>query len=274
MDPTSVAACLHSKNSTPDNIMKHPYLHPVDPGTNNVPVCYDRLQSWINRLPAWLADPSIPKPKATLLCGLPGTGKGNSVKAIARVLQRPLFRLDPACDRPALAEITTLLTQHKTPCVLWADQPGEVHAGMHRWLLDNTTQPAFVVFTTDTPQKLPAGFTRADVVESAWHLDLPGTRQRSALWGELLAAAYTGHHENDSVKLAQISPMFTAGEIHAAFEHAHRECGRLPDEGHLIDAVLRLRPVGCSMDEQLACLRAWALTHACVAASTIDHAEP
>ena len=57
-------------------------------------------------------------------------------------------------------------------------------------------------------------------------------------------------------------------------EHAHRECRKLPDEGHLIDAVLRRRPIALVMDEQLACLRAWALTHACVAASTMDQADP
>ena len=243
----------------------HPYLHPIDPGTNNLPVCYDRLSSWISLLPAWLANPSTPPPRATLLCGLPGTGRGRAVRAIARALCRPLFRLDPATDRPALAEIITLLNTD-APCVLWVDQPGEQHAGIHRWLLDRA-RPTFVVFTTCAPHKLPAGFTRADIVECAWHLDLPDVRQRSALWGELLAAAYTGHHENDSVKLAQMSPMFTRCEIQAAFDSARRDAGGSPDEGQLMDVVLQLRPVGCSMDEDVACLRAWARVHACDAAS-------
>ena len=65
----------------------------------------------------------------------------------------------------------------KSPCVLRLDQQGEVHAGIHRWLLDAPVRPAFVVFTTYAPQELPAGFTRSDVLESVWHLDLPAGYQ-------------------------------------------------------------------------------------------------
>ncbi len=211
---------------------------------------------------------------ATLLCGLPGVGSGSAAKAIPKALGRPLLRLDPACDRPALAEITTLLDTDKMPCVLWVDQPGEVYSGIHRWLLDGPTTPAFDVFTTDAPHKLPAGFTRADVLESVWHLDLPDVRQRRALWGELLSTAHSGYHEHDSVKLAQLSPMFTPCEIQAAWDDARRVCGGVPDEGRLIDAVLRVRPVALLMDEGVACLRAWARVHACEAASETDRAEP
>jgi hypothetical protein len=247
--------------------MKHPFLHPVDPGHTPVPICYDALQAWVDRLPGWFADPAIPNPKATLLGGLPGIGKAIAVKAFARMLRQPLFRLDPACDASALAEITRLLQAEKHPCVLWIDQPGDVHVGIHRWLLDVDPSPAFVTFTTNAPQMLPPGFTRADVVESVWHLDLPNVTQRSTLWGELLAAANPGYHEHDSVTLGQMSPMFTPGEIRAAYENATREAGQIPEEGQLIDAVLALRPVALSMDEQLACLRAWARAHALEAAA-------
>ena len=253
--------------------MKHPYLHPVEPHNPTVPVCYDRLGSWLARLPEWFADPHVPVPRATLLCGLPGTGRGRVAQAIARVLRRPLHRLDAAADGHALAEIRALLAIDD-PCVLWADQPGEPHTDLHHWLLDRPVPRVFVVYTTFTPQRLPAGFTRADVVESVWHLDLPDLRQRSALWGELLAAACPGYHGHDSVKLGQMSPMFTACEIQAAWDDARRVCGGTPDEGRLIDAVLRLRPVACQMDEGLACLRAWARAHATDASSETDRAEP
>ena len=41
-----------------------------------------------------------------------------------------------------------------------------------------------------------------------------------------------------------MSPMFTPCEIQAAFDCARRDAGGAPDEGQLLDAVLRLRPVG------------------------------
>ena len=121
-----------SIHHTNHNIMNHPFLHPVDPGNNTVPVCYDRLQSWIDRLPGWFSNDVIPAPKATMLCGLPGSGKSRTVKAIARTLGRLLHRLDPACGLAALAEIHTLLGADKQPGVLWIDQPSAVQIGIHR----------------------------------------------------------------------------------------------------------------------------------------------
>lgn len=253
--------------------MKHPFLHPVTPGNINIPACYDRLQSWADQLPVWFADPSTPKPKATLLCGLPGTGKGSAAKSIARALGRPLFRLDPGCDASALADVLAQLGAQKQPAVLWVDQPGPVHTGIHRWLLDHEMSPAFVVFTTDRPHRLPEGFVRADVIESTWHLDLPDYLQRCTLWHEVIKAANPGYHPHDTVRLAQLSIRFTAGEVRAAFDHATRAAGGFPDEGQLIDSILALKPVANSMDETLACLRQWACAHAMESAAKSERAE-
>jgi len=52
-------------------------------------------------------------------------------------------------------------------------------------LLNGFTPLAFVVVTTCAVHLLSAGFKRADVVESVWHLDLSDARQRSAQWGPL-----------------------------------------------------------------------------------------
>ena len=253
--------------------MNHPFLHPVDPGNKTIPVCYDRLQAWLDRLPGWFSSDVIPTPKAVLLCGLPGSGKGSTVKAIAGVLNRSLFRLDPGCPASVLAEILTLLAAEKQPGVLWIDQPSGIHSGIHRCLLDCNMPPAFLVLTTHAPHRLPEEFLRADVVESVWHLDLPDNRQRCALWHDVIKSANPGYHSHDTVRLAQLSIRFTAGEVRAAFDHATREAGGFPDEGTLIDSILALRPIAHSMDESLACLRHWAVAHALDAASGAVRSE-
>jgi hypothetical protein len=239
-------------------IMQHRNLHPVDTRNAVLPGYLDQLQTWIEFLPQQFSNSSVPCPKATLLCGLPGVGKGTCARIIARTLQLPLFLLDGSIPLNAMNR----LSDKGQPFVLWIDQPGAEHLGIIRWLQAQNSTAAFMVFTTDAPHKLQAGFLRSDVVLSIWHIDLPDLCQRSGLWGELLAASIPGHHEHDSVKLGQLSPMFTAGEVRAAYDHAVRAAGGIPAPGILIDAVLAMKPIAPSMDEHVACLRAWALVHA------------
>jgi|GEM_PF-6259028 len=243
--------------------MKLSNLRPIQTGGAQIPTYFDELIAWIDHLPAWFTISAIPRPKATLLCGLPGVGKCSAAKVIARTLNRPLYRLDPCCR---LSEAISQLTTKKTRCVLWVDRPGEIHFALHRWLLDDSPD-VFVVFTTDAPHGLPPGFTRADVVSSVWHLELPTLPQRSGLWGELLSAAIPGYHEHDSVKLGQLTPLWTPAEVHAAFDVALRASGSTPDSGALVDAVLALKPLAPSMDEHLAFLRQWAHQNARPASS-------
>jgi hypothetical protein len=222
--------------------MKHRFLFPVDSRNAVLPEYYNQLHSWIEHLPKWFADSRVPCPKATLLCGMPGVGKGTAVAIIAKTLNQPLFLLDGSIP---LTDLNRLADEGQ-PFVIWVDRPDEQHFGLIRWLLNHDAATVFVVFTSDAPHKLPYGFTRADVISSVWHMDLPNLRQRSALWGEMLSARISGHHTHDSVKLGQLSGMFTPAEISAAYDLACRECGGAPNPGALIDSVLANEATGAS----------------------------
>jgi hypothetical protein len=261
------ALSIFSPNQTKN--MKHRNLFPVDTRNAVLPEHYDQLQAWIERLPSLFNNASVSAPTATLLCGIPGVGKGTAAGIIARTLNRPLFLLDgsiPLTDLDSQAD-------GNEPFVLWIDQPGQEHAGIIRWIQDAELGKAFVVFSTDEPHRLPAVFTRADVVSSIWHMELPTLNQRSALFGELLSSRIAGHHTHDSVKLGQLSGLFTPAEIHAAYDRACQECGGVPKPGALIDVVLALKPLALRMDAELACLRAWAHEHALAAVSASDKAR-
>ena len=249
--------------SQPNKNMKHRNLLPVDTRNAVLPGHYDQLLAWIERLPSIFNIASVPAPKATLLCGIAGVGKGTAAKVLARTLNRPLFLLDgsiPLTDLDSLADC-------KEPFVLWVDHPTEQHVGLIRWMQDAEPGKAFVVFSTDEPHQLPAVFTRADVVSSIWHMDIPTLKQRSALFGELLSSRIAGHHTHDSVKLGQLSGAFTPAEIHSAYDKASRESGGVPKPGALIDAVLALKPLALRMDAALSCPRAWAHEYARAASS-------
>lgn len=243
--------------------MNHRNLLPVDTRNAVLPGHYDQLHAWIERLPGLSNNPAVRAPKATLLCGIAGVGKGTAAKVIARTLNRPLFLLDGSIP---LTELNTLQSAGE-PFVLWVENPTEQHVGLIRWIQDAEPGKVFVVFTTHEPHRLPAVFTRADFVSDFWHMDIPTLKQRSALFGELLSSRISGHHSHDSVKLGQLSGAFAPAEIHAAFDRACRECGGIPKPGVLIDTVLALKPLALRMDAALACLRAFALEHALAASA-------
>lgn len=245
--------------SNPSNIlMKHRNLFPVDTSNAVLPGHYDQLQAWIERLPSLVNESSATHPLSTLLCGIVGVGKGTTAKVIAQTLDRPLFLLDGSIP---LTDLNSLV-DGMDPFVLWVDHPGIQHAGLIRWMQHSRPGRVFVIFTTHEPHRHPVDFTRVDVIESVWHLDLPTLKQRSALWGELLSSRIAGHHTHDSVKLGQLSGAFTPAEIHAAYDRASRACGGTPKPGALIDAVLECKPLALRIDAALACLRAWAQEHA------------
>lgn len=233
------------------------HLHPVDTGDQPPPSYFDRLHGWMDSVADQFARGPAHLPRAALLCGLPGVGKATAAKALARSLGLPIARADPALHICGPHE-----TGSTRPMVLWIDEPQHAPILSHRWLTDTTPTRVFAVFTTTAPQALPPWFTRADVMSAIWHLDLPDTRQRAEIWGDLLSAACVGHHDHDSVQLGHLSPMFTVAEIHAAFANACAVSGYPPHRESLIDSVLAIRPVAVSMDENLAHLRHWARVHA------------
>lgn len=251
----------------PNCMTHHPFVHPVDPGSLQLPDCYDKLHVWLNQLPAWFNQEKIPAPKATVLCGIPGSGKHLVVRTIARKLARPLYRLDPACDAFALAEILGLLGV-EAPCVLWIDRPEQTHIGVIRWLLDHPARPLYLAVTTDRPHMLPLDFLRSDVIESVWHLDLPDASHRSKWWDGIIETPdpYPGRY--DGTEPARLSELLTPGEIQAAYDATMRQTGgQLPSEHDLKSHAHDIRPIVHCCSELLATLRHWAATHATNGAS-------
>lgn len=242
--------------------MIHPFLHPVKSGTTALPECFDQLHTWLKELPSWFANEHVPPPKATLLCGISSSGRGMAVHAITGVLNRQTYRLDPACDAFAMAEILALLGAN-APCVLWIDRPGETHTGVLPWLLDHERSSVFVVLTSDEPYKLPVEFMRSDVIESVWHFDLPNSQQRCELWHAFVPLDGSAGGGYDAVRLAHASAMFSVGEIQAASKRAQRKHpGKELSNNELLDEIFAIRPLAYECDEQLARLLDWATLRA------------
>ena len=145
----------------------------------------------------------LPKPKALLLVGIPGTGKSLSCKAAASILGWPLIRLDISALKGSLVGESERRIRQATAtidafgkAVVWLDEiekgfagvqssgrtDGGTTAGMFghflTWLQE-TASPVLVMATANGIQQLPPEFMRAGRFDAMFFVDVPQVEERS-----------------------------------------------------------------------------------------------
>jgi len=228
----------------------------------------------------------LPVPKGMLVLGVPGTGKSLTAKATASVFGVPLLKLDAGRLFGGLvgqseANVRSVIQTAEaiSPCVLWIDEiekgfggaggsggstdggtSARVFGTMLNWLQDKTA-PVFVVATANDVSKLPPEMLRKGRWDELWFVDLPDTRERSAIWDLVIAKYGRDRIGLDPGVLARSSERHTGAEIEAAFVEAmHRAFAedREPGELDLGEVLNESVPLAVSMSESMERLRQWA----------------
>ena len=228
----------------------------------------------------------LPVPKGMLVLGVPGTGKSLTAKATASVFGVPLLKLDAGRLFGGLvgqseANVRSVIQTAEaiSPCVLWIDEiekglggagdsggstdggtSARVFGTMLNWLQDKTA-PVFVVATANDVSKLPPEMLRKGRWDELWFVDLPDTRERTAIWDLVIAKYGRQVTAYDPVVLARASELHTGAEIEAAFVEAlHRAFAedREPGELDLGEVLNESVPLAVSMSESIERLRHWA----------------
>jgi SpoVK/Ycf46/Vps4 family AAA+-type ATPase len=144
----------------------------------------------------------LPKPKAILLVGIPGTGKSLSCKAAASILGWPLIRLDISALKGSLVGESERKMRQATStidafgkAVVWLDEVEKSFSGVKSsgqtdggttssmfghfltWLQE-TTSPILVMATANNIAELPPEFLRAGRFDAMFFVDLPNTSER------------------------------------------------------------------------------------------------
>ncbi len=238
----------------------------------------------------------LPVPKGMLVLGVPGTGKSLTAKATASVFGVPLLKLDAGRLFGGLvgqseANVRSVIQTAEaiSPCVLWIDEiekgfggsggsggstdggtSSRVFGTMLNWLQDKTA-PVFVVATANDVSKLPPEMLRKGRWDELWFVDLPDTRERTAIWDLVIAKYSREVTAYDPVVLARASELHTGAEIEAAFVEAlHRgfAAEREPTELDLGQVLGESVPLAMSMSESIERLRHWAKGRARCASGT------
>jgi SpoVK/Ycf46/Vps4 family AAA+-type ATPase len=223
-------------------------------------------------------DYSLPMPKGMLLASVPGTGKSLICKAIAKEFDCPLFSLDIGSifdshvgnsEKNMREMIKTVESIGK--CVILIDEiekslsnsavSGKGDSGVSSrifgtllsWLNDRTN-PAFIVATTNNHTLLPAALIRKGRFDQLFWVDLPTSDERKEIFNVVIKK-YGRDPKNFSIKSLVVgSESFTGAEIEEVFKDAMYKAfdqGEDVTDSHIMDVLSEFIPFAISHEEDL-----------------------
>jgi len=224
----------------------------------------------------------LPKPKAILLVGIPGTGKSLSCKAAASILSWPLIRLDISALKGSLVgESERKIRQATTTidafgkAVVWLDEIDKVFSGVKSsghtdggttssmfghflvWMQE-TTSPILIMATANNIAQLPPEFLRAGRFDAMFFVDLPTLKERCRII-EIMNARYITSIPDTH---AEMLSGWTGAEIEQLAKDSLFD--------GLGAALENIVPLSKTMKEDITALREWAKTRARKANATDD----
>jgi SpoVK/Ycf46/Vps4 family AAA+-type ATPase len=244
------------------------------------------LKTWISaRKKAYSKEAreyNLPMPKGMLLASVPGTGKSLICKAIAKEFDCPLFALDIGSIFDSLVGNSEKNMREliKTVngvgrCVILIDEiekslsntavSGSGDSGVSSrifgtfltWLNDRTN-PAFIVATTNDHTKLPAALIRKGRFDQLFWLDLPTLEERKEIFSVVIKK-YGRNVKDFSVSSHAASAVnFTGAEIEEVFKDAMYKAfndNKDVSDNYLIEALAEFIPFAVSHEEDLKTMR-------------------
>lgn len=244
------------------------------------------LKTWISaRKKAYSKEArgyNLPMPKGMLLASVPGTGKSLICKAIAKEFDCPLFSLDIGSIFDSLVGnseknmrelIKTVNSVGK--CVILIDEiekslsnaavsgSGDSGVGSRifgtflTWLNDRTN-PAFIVATTNDHTKLPAALIRKGRFDQLFWLDLPTLEERKEIFSVVIKK-YGRNIKDFSISTHAASAVnFTGAEIEEVFKDAMYKAfndDKEVNDSYVIEALAEFIPFAVSHEEDLKLMR-------------------
>lgn len=244
------------------------------------------LKNWIRaRKKAYSSEAreyNLPLPKGMLLASVPGTGKSLICKAIAKEFDCPLFALDMGSifeslvgntERNMREVIKTIESIGK--CVILIDEiekslsssavsgsgdsgvSSRIFATFLTWLNDRTN-PAFIVATTNNHTLLPSALIRKGRFDQLFWVDLPSAQERAEIFDVVIKKYKRDSRDFDIKSFVKASDSYTGAEIEEVFKDAMYKAfdkrEEVSDE-HIMDVLSEFIPFAQSHEEDLETMR-------------------
>jgi SpoVK/Ycf46/Vps4 family AAA+-type ATPase len=246
---------------------------------------FDNLKRWLHeRKESFMGTTSsLPPPRGVLLMGVQGCGKSLSIKAIAKELGLPLYRLDIGRLYSKYYGQTeqnlrrTLATVDKlSPLCLWIDEieksfaasAGESDEGVSQrvlgtfltWMQERKST-CFLAATANNVYRLPPEFLRKGRFDEIFFVDLPDQEIRMSLFSIHLRKRGLNPEKFDCRAFAEKAVDFSGAEIEQAIISAlyRASSKKEPVSTTLILEQIGLtKPLALLKQEEIFALREWA----------------
>jgi hypothetical protein len=232
------------------------------------------LRKWNkNRLRAFQpGGEHLPKPKAVLLVGIPGTGKSLACKTVANILGWPLIRMDVGALKGSLVGQSEQNIRKATKTidafgssVVWIDELEKAFAGVKssgqtdggsmagmfehflNWMQERT-EDAVIWATSNDISALPGEFIRR--FDAVFFVDLPNTDERREII-EIMNRRYGSEIDPNQAKALK---GWTGAEIEQLAKDS-----LFDGIDEAMDAIV---PLSITMKEQIDSLQTWAKSRA------------
>jgi SpoVK/Ycf46/Vps4 family AAA+-type ATPase len=227
----------------------------------------------------------LPKPKALLLVGIPGTGKSLSCKAAASIFEWPLIRLDISALKGSLVGESERRIRQATAtidacgkAIVWLDELEKGFAGVQSsgrtdggttsamfghfltWLQE-TTSPLLVMATANNIQELPPELLRAGRFDAMFFVDLSTTQERL----QIITIMNRRYGSEIPREYCQQLSGWTGAEIEQLAKDSLFD--------GLEEALKNIVPLSKTMKEDITALQQWSTTRA-RRANTPEETDP
>ena len=218
-------------------------------------------------------DPQLPRPKAFLLVGIPGTGKSLACKAMASILNWQLVRLDIGALKGSLVgesekkmRQATRIIDNMQNVVVWLDEVEKQFSGSTSGISDGgtsasmlshfltwmqeTTSRILVVATANNISQLPPEFLRAGRFDTTFFVDLPTLEERK----HIIKIMNKKYQARIPPEYAEMLQGYSGAEIEQIAKDSLFD--------GLDEAMDNTVPLAKTMKEQIDALRKWAKSRA------------
>ena len=246
------------------------------------------LKRWLNMrhggFSARAREFGLDPPRGILLLGVQGCGKSLCAKVVASAWRMPLLRMDPGVlyqkyigESEARLREALRQAESMSPVVLWIDEIEKAFASassdsadgglsqrmfgtLLSWMQDHGA-PIFLIATANNLSQLPPELMRKGRFDEIFFVDLPGPREREAVFAIHLKKRNRNKANFDLPRLIAASDGLSGAEIeqavisglYAAFADKV-EC----TTEHILAAIQATQPLSVVMREHVERLRAWA----------------